>query len=35
MYCCPTVLCIKNLSAFLISELQILNRLAEEEVEGA
>ena len=35
MYHCTTVLCNKSLSAFLIPELQMLNRLAEDEVEGA
>lgn len=35
MYHCTTILCNKSLSAFLNLELQMLNRLAEEQVEGA
>lgn len=35
MYHCTTTLCNKSLSAFLNLELQMINRLAEEQVEGA
>lgn len=35
MYHCTTVSCNKSPPAFLITELQVLNRLAEEEAEGA